>query len=102
MARRSPFGRREASYSLSLAFAIPQARPTNPKGMKSDGIFLLTTIKETLPEHRRGYFDESLKEQETEKNSWKDIAETVDPLLGKAISNTMTLGIGWVIHTLLM
>jgi|SRR5579862_1975566 len=60
---------------------------------------LTETIKELLPEHRRIYFDEATKK---ERPWWRDVFEAADPLLGKAIFNTSTLIVGWVIHTFLM
>ncbi len=79
-----------------LRFTREKVDKSEEEGQRWKG--LTEMVKETLPEHRRIYADDPPKEG----NSWRDILEGADPLLGKAVFNTSTLIIGWVIHTFLM
>jgi hypothetical protein len=56
-------------------------------------------IEALLPDEKRLEFQKSFQEED---DSWKGTLGTIGPQLGKAILNTLTLVIGWGVHTFFM
>jgi hypothetical protein len=93
----------EISYWQSLGILIAifvvrhEAEKSYDKEIKSERLY--TMIEALLPEEKRTEFHESFK---IEDESWAATLAAVNPMMGKAISNTIAIAVGWGVHTFLM